>query len=252
VPEINELHEKFATKGLSILGVTGESASNIEPWIERHEVAYAWAYDPPLATMEYFGRRGFPSAVLIGPDGTVVWKGHPASLDEELLEKTLEGARAVPIFELPGYDRKLREELAEEHYTKAYKRIDSVDDPDQRAELLAGVDTIVDRRLRDLETLFEVEGDYLTVKERCKFLKKRVGKLPMAERVAALQSKLRGKQVTQVLRAQEKVRKLLPEGKRLKDKQRIKVIKELNRIIESYPDTGAARDAQAALRRISR
>ena len=45
VPHLNELHAKFEAKGLSIIGVTSESAAETVPWVEGKGAKYPYAYD---------------------------------------------------------------------------------------------------------------------------------------------------------------------------------------------------------------
>lgn len=231
--------------------MTGETKGNTDPWIERHEVAFPYAFDPDLVTMDwFFGKYAFPSAVLLDPQGVIVWKGHPSSLKEETIEKALRGALPVPLFELGGYTDELREELQEERYAQAYARVAALESQLMRADLVRALDMLLERRLADVQELFEL-GDYLAVVERCERLQRSLGKLPQREAVDSYLRGIKGdRSKKKILDAQRKVLKLIPT-KRLKSAQRLKVIKELGKIRERFPDTAAARDAQHAIARLS-
>ena len=93
IPHLNALHERLFGKGLVVVGVTGGDAAEIEAYVKKNGVNY------PIATGDsrVYGVKGIPAAFLIDPGGTLVWSGHPAELDETLLEKTLVGARAATL-----------------------------------------------------------------------------------------------------------------------------------------------------------
>jgi len=52
--------------------------------------------DPTGATSKAYGVRGIPDSVLVGPDGKVVWQGHPAGLNDSIIEKHIKNVRIGP------------------------------------------------------------------------------------------------------------------------------------------------------------
>ena len=227
--------------------MTEESKALTTPWIEKHGVEFGYAFDRSESVMPRIGGRGYPNAVLIDSYGTIVWKGHPSEVDDELVLKALTGKPLTrPLFELAGYTDGVRTALRAGEYAEVYAALAAVEDEDDRHEVTQAVELVIDRRLRRLEELFE-RGDYLAVKEQATPLAKAFKKLPQFERVDGLLKKLRGRDVSKVIRAQEKIRKLVPEGERIPQKERAKIAKELAKIIEAHPDTQAARDAEAIL-----
>jgi hypothetical protein len=227
--------------------VTEESKALTTPWIEEHDVEFAYAYNRSGSVMAQIGTRGLPNAVLIDSYGTIVWKGHPSKLDDEIVQSALTGKPLTrALFELDGYTEDVRTALRARDYGAVYVGLEEVDDADDRHEVTQAIELIIDRRLARLDDLFEA-GDYLAVKERATPLVKAFKGLPQQERVTALVKKLKDRQVTKVLRAQEKIRKLVPEGERIAEKDRPKIAKQLRKIVEDYPDTQAARDAEAVL-----
>ena len=227
--------------------MTEESKALTTPSIEKHGVEFAYAFDKSESVMPRIGGRGYPNAVLIDSYGTIVWKGHPSEVDDDLVLKALAGKPLTrPLFELPGYTADVREALRAGDYADTYAAMAEVEDEDDRLEVTQAVELVIDRRLQRLEDLFE-KGDYLAVKEQATPLVKVFKKLPQYERVDGLVKKLRGRDVSKVLRAQEKIRKLVPDGERIPHKEREKIARELTKIIEAHPDTQAARDAEAIL-----
>jgi hypothetical protein len=56
-------------------------------------MAYPIGFEDGTA-VKALGIQGIPHAVLVDPDGVIVWAGHPAGLDQKTVEKALAGARA--------------------------------------------------------------------------------------------------------------------------------------------------------------
>ena len=246
---MNELYAKFRDKGLSVLGVTGETPGQTAPFIRDNEALYPYAFDPDLATMRWFNQSGFPSAVLIDADGRVAWKGHPASLKEATIEKAIAGALLQPVFEVEGWSA-IRELLDEERYAEAYAKVDATEGDAVRDRLRNGVDRILGRRMLDLKELWDA-GEYLAVSESCDRLEKQISGLPELGQVLSYGAEMKKtRDIRDILAAQEKVRDMIPQG-RLKSAQKQKLIKDLNKLAERFPGTVVERDVREAIARIS-
>lgn len=84
----------FADKGeagLVIVGVSGEAVEDVEPFLTKHKVQYPIA----VADADDYVVDGIPHAFLIDKDGKIVWRGHPASLEMALVDKTCAGAKPL-------------------------------------------------------------------------------------------------------------------------------------------------------------
>ena len=116
---LNELRESYESKGLSILALTSEGAADTEKWVKDKGVTYPYAYDKGGKLSNWFGVSGIPHAVLLDSNGTVVWKGHPASLPMETLEAALSTALTVPLYDWSGAAKAARAFLQKGQYAKA-------------------------------------------------------------------------------------------------------------------------------------
>jgi hypothetical protein len=85
IPHLNELTEKFEKKGLTIIGVTDESASRISSFIEQKGIKYVIA----IGGGSGYQTSGIPHSWLVSSTGEVVWDGHPAELKDDMLEEQL-------------------------------------------------------------------------------------------------------------------------------------------------------------------
>ena len=96
IPHLNALHEKYARRGLLIIGVTNEPAAKVAPFVTEKGIKY------PVAISEAaeYATNAIPHAWLISAQGAVVWKGHPAGLKDAAIEEQLKSARLAPEFSL--------------------------------------------------------------------------------------------------------------------------------------------------------
>ncbi len=74
-----------------MLAFSSEEAAKVEPYLEQLNVSVTVAAGS--STSGRYGVRGIPDAVLIAPDGTIAWSGHPGSLSKSKVEEVLKGAR---------------------------------------------------------------------------------------------------------------------------------------------------------------
>lgn len=97
MPHLGELQEKFADKGVTILGISDEPLQTVSKFLARKErsddiwydrIHYWLATDPDESVKnDYFkaaGQTGIPCAFIVGKDGHVEWIGHPMTMDEPL------------------------------------------------------------------------------------------------------------------------------------------------------------------------
>ena len=81
-----------------VVGVTSDDAAEVEPYLKKNDVKFPIA----IAGAEDYGVRGIPDALLIDKDGKILWRGHPARLDNKTIEQALVGAR--PAIVMPGLE----------------------------------------------------------------------------------------------------------------------------------------------------
>lgn len=83
---LNELHEKYADKGVSIIGLTYEDPAIVKPFLQQKTMKYIVGAGSPSS--KAYGVNGIPHAFLIDPKGTIIWDGPWEG--EPTLEETLE------------------------------------------------------------------------------------------------------------------------------------------------------------------
>jgi len=91
VPKLIETNDKWEAKGMKVAGFTKITKSSTEEKVKafmaEQKVDYPVAKENGKAS-ELFNVSGIPAAALV-KDGKVIWRGHPARLDDDTLTKLL-------------------------------------------------------------------------------------------------------------------------------------------------------------------
>jgi len=89
VPKMTATHEKWGAKGLNVIGLTKMTRDTTEDavtaFIKDNNVSYPMAKEAGGMSTA-FGVRGIPAAAVV-KDGTIVWRGHPGRISEDMLTK---------------------------------------------------------------------------------------------------------------------------------------------------------------------
>ena len=89
VPRLQALHQDL--DGLEVVGLTrlsrGVTEEQLMGFVDEQGLSYAVGR-PPEGLAQKLAIRGIPAAVVL-KDGEVVWRGHPARLDDETLKSWL-------------------------------------------------------------------------------------------------------------------------------------------------------------------
>lgn len=97
-PKLNELHRKFG-KELVIVGISDETEEVVRR-LKEPVMEFYIAIDTQARMKEKMGVFGIPHAIIVEPDGYVVWEGFPLlkghELTEQLVEKILEVGKNRP------------------------------------------------------------------------------------------------------------------------------------------------------------
>lgn len=87
VPELKATYEKFQGKGLGVVGLTKITRSATEEkvveFMKEQQVNYPVAKEDGKLSKE-FNVSGIPAAAVV-KDGKIIWRGHPARLNDDLL-----------------------------------------------------------------------------------------------------------------------------------------------------------------------
>jgi len=245
VPHLNELRERYEAQGLSIIGVTSESASETEPWIQDKGVQYAFAYDKGGKVARYFGVGGIPHAVLIDASGKVAWDGHPSALDDETIAAALRGALAKPLYDWPAAAKPVAQSLVKEDFAGALAKAAKLGD----AEITKQVQEILEGRVKSAEVAL-ADGNFFDARESAEKLVTGLEGLPEQARAKQVVADVDAHpDAKRVLEGQKAIRKL--QSKELgKRKEQEKAMEDLKKLSTDLRGTYAAKEAEALMEQI--
>lgn len=89
IPKLNALHQKYAPKGLVMIGVSEESRETVTPFLEKVPMQYASAVEGAASLHKALRIRALPYAIFVNRSGTIVWRGQPSEITGELIESLL-------------------------------------------------------------------------------------------------------------------------------------------------------------------
>lgn len=145
IPHLVELSDKYRDKGLRLIALSQDkSAEKVRRFVREKGINYDVAIDD--GTSDWYGIRGYPTAVVVSHTGQVVWRGYPWSKEfEEAIEATL-SAGPPPL--LVGVDlgpfRHLRKALwGGREFAKAYREIEAFTDNYDEPGTLAVAERII-------------------------------------------------------------------------------------------------------------
>lgn len=89
VPKMTAIADEWGSKGLNVVGLTkqtrGITDEQVTEFISSNKVTYPIAKEEGDAMSQHYGVRGIPAAAVV-KDGKVVWRGHPARINDDMLK----------------------------------------------------------------------------------------------------------------------------------------------------------------------
>ena len=93
MPEVERFHRKYRGKGLQVVGVNIEGKSKkVLQYLDKNGYSFQVLFDKGdwgAEVVKKYQITSIPRTFLIGPDGNVIYKGHPNGLTESLVETAL-------------------------------------------------------------------------------------------------------------------------------------------------------------------
>ncbi len=89
MPHMKELYAEYKDQGVEVLGISlDRDMETLRNTIAEHELAWLHHYDKSREMSKKWGVSGIPTVFILSPEGEVLWRGHPMSMDEAF-EKAL-------------------------------------------------------------------------------------------------------------------------------------------------------------------
>ena len=242
VPHVNEIQETWGPRGLSVIGVTDESASLTEPWVSAHKVAYAYAYDKGGELASHFSVNSIPRAIVVDASGNVLYNGHPGALDESVLEAAVRGALPKPMWEWSGAAKGVKSALQKEDFKTALERAGELGEQDDGPAILAAIQGMVRAKIGALRAARE-RGDYLGALAAAGTLEKSFAGLPEGEEAARIAAEIEADpRAAEIIKVQKKIVKI-EEKDPGKKRELLAAIEDLKAYKNEYRDTYVAEQA---------
>lgn len=77
MPELQALHTRHAADGFTVIGVSADAArlaAEVRRLVGEFHLTYPNVHDPRNVVTQTFKIRGYPTSILIGRDGGVLWR----------------------------------------------------------------------------------------------------------------------------------------------------------------------------------
>lgn len=247
--ELEAIQQRFGARGVSVIGVTAEGKSSTARFVEEAGASFAYAFDRSGALARAAEVDTFPTALLIDPTGTVVWRGDVGDLTDELIAKHLEGAFETPLWEWPKAARDAVKHLKKRAYGRALAELG---DAPELGDLRADVRSILRKRTQSLATAQEL-GDVLGVERLAEAMESEVAGLPAEEEIVrtaleSLRASAEARRVLKLQRELERLRTTRISG----DRDLERLIDAVERLRADAAGTYAGGQAEAFLRELRR
>jgi thiol-disulfide isomerase/thioredoxin len=89
IPRLNDLHQRFAPRGVSLIGLSPETPEVVKPFLARRSMLYPIGAGGKQPLAAALGIKAMPYALIAKPDGTVLWRGQPEGPMDALIEQHL-------------------------------------------------------------------------------------------------------------------------------------------------------------------
>ena len=214
--------------------MTSESESQTEPWVKDKGANYAYAYDRGGKLANALGVRGIPNAVLVDPSGTIIWQGHPGSLSSSQIEKALEGAISLPVYEWGKSAKSIKKAFLNQEFAKAIEAADKLGQKEESGKQIAGLlRGMVTSRVAALQADLE-KGDVFKALSGAEALSKNLKGLPERDTLEELITKVSKDPVlSEVSEVQGKLNDIMSD-ERKKWKDCDASVKKLKKLLEGH------------------
>jgi thiol-disulfide isomerase/thioredoxin len=262
------VNEKYAGKGFQFIGISlDEDAGSLKNVIAEKKFTWPQNFEGQGwkgATPQAWGINSIPQTFIIGPDGTVLWRGHPAEIDQPLADafknhppvlvdpKVLDQAKTA-------LDQ-IESNIGDNQSAKAVKLLASVPDaakvdPDITARLTAATTRLTEfgkTELASVDPMIAAQ-QYAQAIHKLRELSVAFRGLPVAKEAQTKLSKLSADPKVKKEMAREDNEKAaedaLASATQLKaDKKDDQAYQSFKGIVQAYPGTPAATEAVAIVK----
>ena len=268
--EMVAINKEYHPKGLQMIGISLDQDRGKLVKVVK-EKNFAWphyfdgqGWDNPI--WKKYGERGIPFTLLIGPEGTVLWKGHPGNglkkqIDKAFKEHPPKLVDEKTVSKVTSQLDEIEQKSKAGETAAALKLLAKVpeeakNDPDLAARMdkvAKAVEGEADKMLAEVNPLVD-KGEYVQAVARLKDVSKALAGTPLAAKAR--------KQLNELLARPEVKERVDAAEKAARAAEALAAARELEKqkkddlaygrykaIAREYPDTAAATTAAAAIKR---
>lgn len=229
--------------------MTDEGESETVKWVESKGAKYAYGYDRGGKLARYFNVTGIPAAVLVDAKGTVIWQGHPGSLNESQIQKAVEGALPKPLWEWTAAAKNVKAALLKRQYKLALDEAAKLGEADSGPTIVSAIQGIVKSRVEAMQAAYS-KGDYLGAENSAHALLKEFDGLPEKEAATKVAADVEANKDAQpIIKAQKQIAKLRAAELR-KTKEIDAALEDLAKIEKGLPGSYAASEAAELIQQL--
>lgn len=270
VPHMVELNQKYGSKGLQIVGISlDEDRAAMLQTIKARGMVWPEYFDGTGWGNKFwkqYGAQGIPFTILVGPDGTALYAGHPAAGLDQAIEKAFK--ETPPQLVDPEVVAEANSSLSQVESAiqsgdtkaaiKQMSRIPAAaaQDPafakrqgDVQKKLQAEADTMLADAQKQID-----QGKYVDAVARLKELSNALAGLPQSTRaklmLGTLMSKPEARSAIEGAEKQAKAGEALDVAKKLQGQKKDELAyARFADVVKAFPGTDAAAEAQTQLDR---
>jgi len=94
MPKLQKEWERWESKGVEVIAVTrhskGQTTESVQTYATENGLTYPIVVDPGSTSRSY-NVSGIPAAAIVGKDGNVVFRNHPAQITDALIDSLVAG-----------------------------------------------------------------------------------------------------------------------------------------------------------------
>lgn len=210
VPKLVKVHEKYASKGLAIVAVSNEPKGTLDTFSKSKSVNYRIGVDTTGAVWKAYPGRGVPRAWLIGPDGKIVFQGHPAGITDEMIETQLKAIEALKLRDVDVALAPAKTDYEKKSYGAAYAKASKALKDEKAAEKVKTDAQYISDKIKEKGDAAVASVDELAAAEKY---------ADALKRAVSIQQQFKGTEWEKAAKDKEKDLKSNPAVKREEDAQ---------------------------------
>lgn len=255
VPHLKELSEQYRESGFEVVASTNEDPAKVTDWLAKNPVNYGIVAKAPGISAYVGMGTGVPRGWVISADGKIIWQGKPAEITGAMVEEWLKDCPASRI------EKQLARELgaAVKHYNagKYGKALIEAEKHEASGDAEVAADAkLVAEKVRkaigwrkDEAKRMREDGRWTALVTLLEADSKAYDGLEYAKECQAEAKKIRATPEYKTCKAADEMLARITDSKELKGEAQVR---ELDKVIEKYPDTPAGRKAAVMKSQVQR